>query len=69
MLRVGTVALDVKDARQASQFWSQALGYTYRDGGYSEGATPVLLLHHATAVALALDSTTGCTLTSTRQRP
>ena len=55
MLRVGTVVLNVKDARRASQFWSQALGYTYQDGGYSEDATPVLLPHHATAVAVALD--------------
>jgi predicted enzyme related to lactoylglutathione lyase len=32
MLRKGTVVLNVKDARRASQFWSQALGYTYQDG-------------------------------------
>ena len=55
MLRVGTIVLNVKDARRASQFWSQALGYTFRDGGYSEDETPVLLPHHATAVAVALD--------------
>jgi catechol 2,3-dioxygenase-like lactoylglutathione lyase family enzyme len=55
MLRVGTVVLNVKDARRASQFWSQALGYTYQDGGYSEDAAPVLLPHHATAVAVTLD--------------
>jgi catechol 2,3-dioxygenase-like lactoylglutathione lyase family enzyme len=55
MLRIGTIVLNVKDARRASHFWSQALGYTYRDGGYCEDATPVLLPHHATAVAVALD--------------
>src|SRR5215831_6394818 len=55
MLRVGTVVLNVNDARRASQFWSQALGYMYQDGGYSEDATPVLLPRHATAVAVALD--------------
>lgn len=55
MLRIGTIVLNVKDAQRASQFWHQALGYTYRDGGYSEGATPVLLPWSATAVAIALD--------------
>jgi catechol 2,3-dioxygenase-like lactoylglutathione lyase family enzyme len=55
MLRVGAVVLNVKDAKRASQFWSQALGYTYRDGGYREDKTPVLLPQHATPVAVALD--------------
>lgn len=55
MLRVGTVVLNVKDARRASQFWSQALGYAYRDGGYSEDSTPVLLPQSAAAVAVGLD--------------
>lgn len=55
MLRVGTIVLNVKDARRASQFWSQALGYAYRDGGYSEETTPVLLPQPATAAEVALD--------------
>jgi catechol 2,3-dioxygenase-like lactoylglutathione lyase family enzyme len=55
MLRLGTIVLNVKDARRASQFWSQALGYAYRDGGYNEETTPVLLPEPATAVGVALD--------------
>ena len=47
--------LHVKDARRASQFWSQALGYAYRDGGYSEDTAPVLLPRSAAALAIALD--------------
>jgi catechol 2,3-dioxygenase-like lactoylglutathione lyase family enzyme len=58
MLRVGAVVLNVKDAKRASQFWSQALGYTYRDG-YREDKTPVLLPQDATPVALALDELDG----------
>jgi hypothetical protein len=42
-------------ARRASQFWSQALGYAYRDGGYRQDTTPVLLPQWATAVAVALE--------------
>ena len=57
MLRVGTVVLNVKDARRAAQFWSQALGYACRDGGYREDTTPVLLPRSAAAVAIALDET------------
>jgi predicted enzyme related to lactoylglutathione lyase len=59
MLRVGTIVLHVKDARRASQFWSQALGYAYRDGGYREDATTVLLPPQATAVAIALEEDDG----------
>jgi catechol 2,3-dioxygenase-like lactoylglutathione lyase family enzyme len=55
MLRVGAIVLSVTDARRASQFWSQALGYAYRDGGYREDATPVLLPARPPTVALALD--------------
>ena len=55
MLRLGTIVLNVKDARRASQFWSQALGYAYRDDGYSRDTTPVLLPPSATAVAVALE--------------
>lgn len=56
MLRLGTIVLNVKDARRASQFWSQALGYACQDGGgYSQDTTPVLLPQPATAVAVALD--------------
>jgi catechol 2,3-dioxygenase-like lactoylglutathione lyase family enzyme len=55
MLRLGTIVLNVKDAHRASQFWSQALGYAYRDGDYREGTTPVLLPPSATAAAVALD--------------
>ena len=59
MLSVGSIVLNVKDARRASQFWSQALGYPYRDGGYSEETSPVLLPRHATAVAVVLDEDDG----------
>jgi catechol 2,3-dioxygenase-like lactoylglutathione lyase family enzyme len=56
MLRIGTIVLNVKDARRASQFWSQALGCAYRDGGYHQDTTPVLLPPPAAAaVAVALD--------------
>jgi catechol 2,3-dioxygenase-like lactoylglutathione lyase family enzyme len=55
MLRVGTIVLNVKDARRASRFWHRALGYAYRDGGYRDDATPVLLPQPATAPTLALE--------------
>jgi predicted enzyme related to lactoylglutathione lyase len=55
MLRLGTIVLNVKDARRASQFWSQALGYACRDGDYSPDTTPVLLPQPASAVAVALE--------------
>jgi catechol 2,3-dioxygenase-like lactoylglutathione lyase family enzyme len=55
MLRLGTIVLNVKDARRASQFWHQALRYAYRDGGYREDATPVLLPPPGAAVEIALD--------------
>jgi catechol 2,3-dioxygenase-like lactoylglutathione lyase family enzyme len=55
MLRIGTVVLNVKDARRASQFWHQALGYAYRGGSFSEDATPVLLPPLVSAVPIALD--------------
>lgn len=55
MVRIGAVVLNVKDARRAAQFWSQAIGYGYPDGGYSADTTPVLLPHQGTAPALALD--------------
>jgi catechol 2,3-dioxygenase-like lactoylglutathione lyase family enzyme len=54
MLRVGSVVLNVKDARRAAEFWSQALGYACQDG-YSGDSTPVLLPRSATEIALALD--------------
>lgn len=47
--------LNVKDARRAAQFWHQALGYSYRDGGSTGDATPVLLPPSATPTAIALD--------------
>lgn len=47
--------LHVKDAGRASQFWSQALGYAYRDGSYNADTTPVLVPRHGAAPALALD--------------
>lgn len=47
--------LNVKDARRASQFWSEALGYAYRGGGYREDRTPVLLPPQGAAVTIALD--------------
>ena len=43
MLRIGTIVLNVKDGGRAAQFWSQALGYAYRDGGHDQDTTPVLL--------------------------
>jgi catechol 2,3-dioxygenase-like lactoylglutathione lyase family enzyme len=55
MLRIGTIVLNVKDARRAAQFWHQALGYAYEGGSYREDATPVLLPRPAAAVAIALD--------------
>jgi catechol 2,3-dioxygenase-like lactoylglutathione lyase family enzyme len=56
MLRIGAIVLNVKDTRRASHFWSQALGYAYRDGSHDQGATPVLLPRpSAPAVAVALD--------------
>ena len=55
MLRLGTIVLNVKDARRVSRFWSQALGYPYRDGGYSQDTAPVLLPQSAAAVAVALE--------------
>jgi len=59
MLRLGTIILNVKDARRASQFWSEALGYAYRDGGYRENSTPVLLPPQPATVAVALDEADG----------
>jgi len=53
--------MNVKDAGLASRFWSEALGYAYRDGGYSADVTPVLVPGGAPsreappAIALALD--------------
>jgi catechol 2,3-dioxygenase-like lactoylglutathione lyase family enzyme len=46
--------LNAKDARRASLFWSQALGYAYRDGGYRQDATPVLLPQPTTATTAAV---------------
>ena len=62
MLRIGTIVLNVKDARRASQFWSRALGYPYRDGGYNQDTTPVLLPPPAAAAAVALDEDNGTLL-------
>jgi catechol 2,3-dioxygenase-like lactoylglutathione lyase family enzyme len=55
MLRIGTIVLNVEDARRASRFWSQALRYAYRGGGYIQDTTPVLLPQSASAPAVALD--------------
>ena len=56
MLRIGTIVLNVKDGGRAAQFWSQALGYAYRDDGHDQDTTPVLLPQPpAPAVAVALD--------------
>lgn len=55
MLRLETIVLNVTDAGRASRFWSQALGYSYRDGGYREDSTPVLLPPQDRAIAIALD--------------
>lgn len=43
MVRIGTLVINVKDARRAAEFWRQALGYAYRDGGYSDDESPVLV--------------------------
>ena len=55
MLRIGTIVLNVKDARRASQFWSQALGYACRASGANPDSTPVLLPPQAAAITVALD--------------
>ena len=34
MLRIGTIVLNVQDARRASHFWSQALGTSRVDWAY-----------------------------------
>src|SRR5579859_7016893 len=54
MLRIGTIVLNVKDARRASRFWSEALGYAYQDGDYLQDTTPVLLPQPAAAAAMAV---------------
>lgn len=55
MVRIGTVVMNVKGARRASEFWSRALGYAYRHGGYSEQETPILDPPDRTGPGLALD--------------
>lgn len=55
MVRIGAVVMNVKDARRASEFWRHALGYGYRDGGYDDDATPVLVPQHGTGPVIALD--------------
>jgi catechol 2,3-dioxygenase-like lactoylglutathione lyase family enzyme len=53
MVRVGTVVMNVKDARRASEFWRHVLGYDYRDGGYDGDATPVLVPQQGNAEEVA----------------
>jgi catechol 2,3-dioxygenase-like lactoylglutathione lyase family enzyme len=55
MLRLGTIILNVTDARRASAFWSEALGYAYRGGGYRADSTPVLVPPQPATVTIALD--------------
>jgi catechol 2,3-dioxygenase-like lactoylglutathione lyase family enzyme len=55
MVRIGTVVMNVKDARRASEFWRHALGYDYRDGGYDDDTTPVLVPQQGTGPVIALD--------------
>jgi catechol 2,3-dioxygenase-like lactoylglutathione lyase family enzyme len=55
MVRIGAIVMNVRDARRASEFWSQALGFAYRDGSYSDDRTPVLVPPDGAAPALALD--------------
>lgn len=56
MVRIGTVVMNVKDARRAAEFWRHALSYDYRDGGYDDEATPVLVPQPgATGPVVALD--------------
>jgi catechol 2,3-dioxygenase-like lactoylglutathione lyase family enzyme len=55
MVRVGTVVMNVKDARRASEFWRHVLGYDYRDGGYDGDATLVLVPQQGTGPVVALD--------------
>jgi catechol 2,3-dioxygenase-like lactoylglutathione lyase family enzyme len=64
MLRIGMVVLNVRDARRASHFWSQALGYAYRDGGYNQDTTTVLVFQPTAAgepgaIAVALHEEDG----------
>ena len=69
MLRLGTIVLNVKDARRASQFWSQALGYAYRDSGYRDDTTPVLLPHQDSARARTGGGRPDAPRPPHRQRP
>lgn len=55
MLRIGTMVMNVKDARRASEFWSRALGYAYRRGEYRENETPILDPADRAGPGLALD--------------
>lgn len=59
MVRIGAIVMNVKDARRASRFWGQALGYAYADGGYRADSTPVLVAGHKAVPALALDESDG----------
>jgi catechol 2,3-dioxygenase-like lactoylglutathione lyase family enzyme len=55
MVRIGAIVMNVRDARRASEFWSHALGFAYRDGSYSDYSTPVLVPPDRAVPALALD--------------
>jgi predicted enzyme related to lactoylglutathione lyase len=55
MVRIGAIVMKVQGARRASEFWSQALGFAYRDGGYSDDGTPVLIPPDPAVPSLALD--------------
>jgi catechol 2,3-dioxygenase-like lactoylglutathione lyase family enzyme len=55
MVRIGSVVLNVKDARRASEFWTRALGYAFSGGGYRDDRTPVLVPARGTGPVLALD--------------
>jgi len=54
MVRIGTVVMNVRDARRASGFWRDALGYSYLDD-YDDNSTPVLVRPAGGGPAVALD--------------
>lgn len=53
MLSFGLVALGVDDVQRAARFWTEALGYRPRDGGYGGFAT-VLEPAHGPGTLIAL---------------
>ncbi|MBP2337162.1 catechol 2,3-dioxygenase-like lactoylglutathione lyase family enzyme [Saccharothrix coeruleofusca] len=56
MVRIGTVVLNVGNARRATKFWTEALGYKVHDGVVGD-ETPVLVPEEGNGQAIALDET------------